>query len=144
MSDDELVALLEGQNTERGRAAWAAFREDLRRSEEQKRLRKSYPWLGSLIDVLLNSSSTGMPRLAVIRELRRQRKAHGLPMPKEFEGTIQHYYNQNCLGYSGFRKRKLPETEALFYSPEGKGSGIWAVHRERGAAWIKQNFRSPH
>jgi len=36
-----------------------------------------------------------------------------------------------------FAKRKAPDTDGLFYSPEGKGSGVWAVNRDRAAAWLK-------
>ena len=135
--DDELNALFEGANSERGRVAMAALKAHCQLAEEKNQRRRQNPWLLDLVQVLLPIKQ--MHTQAVIRELWKRRKDHGFEPPKEFRNTVQSAYNSNCEGYSKFQKKrkKKPEFEPLFYSPEGKGTGIWAVHHHRALAWIK-------
>ena len=138
----DLADLLEGRDSERGLSAWAAFDEIRRLDEEKNKLRKKHPWVGSLISILLSSPRGIMIRDMAISEVWKLRQPKGLSMPKKFEHTVQAVYNQNCEGYSAFVKRKLPKSEALFHSPEGKGTGVWAVHRERAAEWLRKHLET--
>ncbi len=51
-----------------------------------------------------------------------------LDIPPKFEESVQGTYNAHCIGYSAFEKKGLPESEALFDSPGGKGSGVWGLN----------------
>ena len=100
-------------------------------------LREEHPYLADIISILLPHKD-GLHREKVFGRLERQRQQDGLPIPSNFAATTQGIYNSNCLGYSGFRKRNLPESDALFYSPDRVGSGIWAVNRERAKIWLER------
>ncbi len=61
----------------------------------------------------------------------------GLPIPPKFAQAVQGSFNRYCTDSMVFAKRKTPDSDGLFYSPLGKGSGVWAVNRDRAAAWLK-------
>ena len=63
------------------------------------------------------------------------RKPKDLPMPKKFEQTVQSAFNHHSAQSSVFKSG--PEDD-LFYSPGGKGSGYWAVHRDKAEAWLRR------
>lgn len=98
-----------------------------------KKLRENRPWVRDIIRVLWNSSSTSMQRLT--DELWATRKPVGLPMPRKFTNTVQSFLNQHTSQSSQWNGKSEDD---LFYSPEGKGSGTWAVHHERAAAWLRK------
>ena len=127
---DELMALLfEDPESERARAARRSLSESVDRHRELKTLRKKHPWLADLICVLLPHKN-GLHRLRVFEALKPRRKAYeadGLPMPKEFEKTVQGIYQDNCLGCENFERRSVSESKALFHLPRGKGTGYWGV-----------------
>ena len=60
------------------------------------------------------------------------------PFQKNFEQAVQSAYNQNCVDSAVFKKRGLPNSAAPFFSPEGSGSGIWAVDPERAEQWLRK------
>jgi hypothetical protein len=104
--------------------------------------RHSHPYVADLIRVLLPFSN-GLRRSMVMHELKKRRKKDGLPIPPSFEESVQSSYNQHSVDSSVFRKRKAPDSEGLFYSPDGKGSGRWAVNRERAGAWLRARLDDP-
>jgi hypothetical protein len=104
-----------------------------------KDARRDHPYVGDIIRVLMPYAN-GLRRSMVLHELERQRKADGLPIPPTFEAAVQSSYNQHSIDSSVFRKRHAPDTEGIFYSPEGKGSGRWAVNRARALPWLKNKF----
>jgi hypothetical protein len=77
----------------------------------------------------------------VLHDLYRQRKKDGLPIPQSFEEAVQSSYNQYSIDSAVFKKRNLPDSEAIFYAPGGKGSGRWAVNNERASAWMKARLK---
>ena len=101
-----------------------------------KKLRLENPYVKDLIEILWPPQD-GLSRQLVLHMLERKRKLAGLQIPKKFEQTVQSAYNQHCVDSMVFAKQKAPESEGLFYSPGGKGSGVWAVNRELAAAWLK-------
>jgi hypothetical protein len=59
-----------------------------------------------------------------------------LPMPKKLEETIQGTFQCYSSQYPSFARRKAPPQDDLFYSVGRKGSGRWAVHRDRARVWV--------
>jgi hypothetical protein len=96
-------------------------------------LRRTRPWVRDLIRVLWPYDKRGRRRVLVIDDLWRLRTPSGLPMPRKFEHTVQSTFNHHTSQSSRWNSRV---EEDLFFSPEGKGSGLWAVHRDRAAAWL--------
>ena len=96
-------------------------------------LRRERPWTYDIIRVLWGSRSS-ISMQSLCRELWQMRNPSGLPMPKEFTATVQSALNKHTSQSSRWSRK--PEDD-LFCSPEGKGSGTWAVYRPRAAAWLK-------
>ena len=121
------------------------FLEEWNRRFEQwdanKRLRKAHPYVADLILVLRLHGSRGCLRQAVLRTLEKNRRDNGLRIPEKFVQSVQGEYNRHCVDSAVFAKRNAPESDGLFYSPAGKGSGIWAVNVERAAAWIEEKLK---
>ncbi|HEV7960656.1 MAG TPA: hypothetical protein VGP01_06460 [Rhizomicrobium sp.] len=107
-----------------------------------KEARQKHPYVGDLIAVLLPFPA-GLRRALVIYELEKQRKQDGLPIPASFEAAVQNSYNHYSEDSEVFRKREAPSAEGLFYSPDGKGSGRWAVHPDRALQWLKARLGDP-
>jgi hypothetical protein len=65
------------------------------------------------------------------------------PIPKNFRasiyGTLSLYSSQSLA----FKKKRKAEWQDLFFSPDGKGSGVWAVHRERAESWLHRRALLP-
>lgn len=99
-------------------------------------LRSAHPNVGDLINVLALYGADGLSRQSVLRALEKNRRTTGLRILTKFEQAAQGTYNRYCID-SAFLKRNAPDSDCLFYSPIGKGSGIWAVNLERAAAWLK-------
>lgn len=103
--------------------------------------RREHTYVADLIRLLLPHKH-GLSRGLVLHRLERQRHDTRLPIPPRFEEAVQSAYNQNCVDSSVFRRRGLPESEAPFYSPGGKGSGTWAVNPERARNWLEKRRRT--
>ncbi len=108
---------------------------------ELAKLRKEHTYVEGLIKLLLPHKN-GMTRRWILDTLEKQRKDTGLPIPGKFEEAVQSSYNQNCVDSTVFRQRGLPDSEAPFYSPGGKGSGMWAVNSERARSWLEKRRRT--
>jgi hypothetical protein len=104
------------------------------KSEKLKRLRRERPWVGDMIRVLWNRSLTSMQQLT--DELWAMRSPAGLPMPRKFVHTVQSFLNQHTSQSTRWNGKTEDD---LFYSPEGKGSGTWAVHHDTAEAWLKRH-----
>ncbi len=109
---------------------------ELEAKEAAKELRRQHPYLMDLIEVL-QPYPRGLSRQIVLHTLEKRRQRDGLPIPPKFEQAVQSVYNRHCVDSLVFIKRKTPLSEGLFHSPGGKGSGTWAVHSERAAAWLR-------
>ena len=110
------------------------FLRELREAAELKRKRKQHTYVEDLIRLLLPYKG-GLSRRRVLDMLERQRKETGLPLPATFEQAVQSAFNQNCSDSAVFRKRRLPDSEAPFYSPR---RGIWAVDSARAENWLRK------
>lgn len=109
---------------------------DVEQKEASRKLRRKHPYAKDLIEILLPYPK-GLTRTMVIDCLERQRRENGLPIPEKFEHVIQSVYNHHSIDSSVFKKRGAPESEGLFYSPQGKGSGQWAVREAVAQAWLR-------
>ena len=105
---------------------------------EKSHLRKERPWVYDIVRVLWgHRSSQGMRIEVLARELWHLREPSGLNVPKEFGKTVQSVLNQHTSQSSVWAGLGARSEDDLFYSPQGKRSGTWAVHRDRAAAWLK-------
>src|SRR5262245_45592392 len=102
-----------------------------------KKQRQEHPYVLYLIKVLW-PYRYGLRRADVIERIWALREPKGLPMPKNFGETIQSSFNHHTSQSAEFIKRGTGSEEDLFFSPKGKGSGIWAVHPDRAEAWLKR------
>ena len=105
-----------------------------------KKRRKEHTYVEDLMRLLLPCRD-GLRRSIILDRLEKQRKKDGLPIPEKFEQAVQSAYNQNCVDSAVFKKRGLPNSAAPFFSPEGSGSGIWAVDPERAEKWLRRRRR---
>lgn len=133
MSDDPLDDLF---------ASPEAFEAFIKKYYQLKEARQKHPYVGDLIRALLPYPN-GLKRPLVMQELKKQRKKDGLPIPRSFEAAVQNSYNHYSEDSDVFRKREAPPEDGLFYSPDGKGSGRWAVRPERALQWLKMKLGEP-
>lgn len=106
---------------------------EVRRKEELNKKRKNQPWIYDIVQVLwMSQSYLSMDQLT--KAVWKSRQMSGLPMPERFSETVQSALNRYTSQSSQFRGGT---DDDLFYSPKGKGSGTWAVHRDRAAKWLK-------
>jgi hypothetical protein len=104
-------------------------------ADAKRKLRRERPWTRDIIRVLWSTRSMPFDRLT--RQLWDLRNPSGLPMPKRFEKTVQTCLNQYTSQSKVFARVGRPQDD-LFYSPGGKFSGTWAVHKERAVVWLKE------
>jgi hypothetical protein len=105
-------------------------------ADTKHKLRKDNPWVRDIIRILWGTE-TWMFMHTLTRRLWDLRNSSGLPMPDEFEKTVQSAINQHTSQSKVWVKNGRKEADDLFHSPKGKFSGTWAVHRARAIAWLK-------
>jgi hypothetical protein len=113
----------------------------IEQQEAVRRLRENHPYLLDLMEVLRPHGPRGLARSIVLHTLERDRRTNGLPMPEKFEEAVQSVYNRYCVDSAVFKKRKVRPSDGLFYSPRGKGSGVWAVHLDRATEWLSARLK---
>jgi hypothetical protein len=124
MSDNEILEDIFGPQAQ---AEYEAF-------DKARKLRRQRPWVRDIIRVLWGASQTGLSMDRLVDNLWEMRKPSGLNMPRAFRKTVQSFLNQHTAQSSQWNRRIEDD---LFYSPKGKGSGVWAIHRDRANAWLK-------
>jgi hypothetical protein len=106
-----------------------------------KQARRERPWVRDIIAVLYPRPN-GIRIERLVDALWGMREK-SLPMPKEFGKTVQSCLNHHTSQSAVFIKNGTGPEDDLFYSPQGKGSGTWAVHRERAIFWLKRKGLPP-
>lgn len=101
-----------------------------------KKVRLENPYVKDLIEILMPYPN-GLLRKMVLHMMEKKRERSGASIPENFEQSVQSSYNQHSVDSQVFIMRKAPESDGLFYSPQGKGSGIWAVYTDRATAWLE-------
>ncbi len=110
-------------------------------SEKNKRPRKQRPWIRDIIAVLAPHPN-GLSMSQLLAALWAMR-GPALPMPEPFINTLQNRLSRYTAQSNMFwHKNPQPENN-LFYSPGGKGSGTWALHRDKVADWLLHHGLNP-
>lgn len=78
----------------------------------------------------------GMSRSIVLHTVRRAWEKERRALPRKFDEAVQSAFNKHCADSKEFKKRDVPAAKALFYWPEGPGTGRWAMHRDRALDWL--------
>jgi hypothetical protein len=95
-------------------------------------------WIADIIRVL-SGHTTAVPMKELCRRLWALRNAPNVKMPKDFTQTVQSALNRHTCQSVEWRKNGSRQEDDLFYSPRGKGTGEWTLHRDRAAAWLRAN-----
>jgi len=95
-------------------------------------------WVTYLIEVLLPHPD-GLPRQDVIDRVTQRRREEGYSLPSDTMRTIQSAFNGHHQGSSEFSRRGRRLEDAFFYPVGGKGSGIWAMDRDKAQVWLARN-----
>lgn len=105
------------------------------RIQEALKHRRANPYVQDLIEILLPHPGGHSQRI-VLQEIKKPRRANGLPMPRRLEEAVQSAFNRFNRESSVFRGTTR---EAIFHSVGGKGSGLWAVHSSSALTWLEEN-----
>jgi hypothetical protein len=92
-----------------------------------------------LLDLIrvLRPHAAGLRRWSVMRRIRAHRESTGLPVEQRMEDAVERVFRNNCGDAEKFKRRDSSPESALFYWPQGKLGGIWAVDPNRADAWLK-------
>ncbi len=102
----------------------------------ERRLQEDRLYLLDLIRVL-KPHAAGLRRWSVMRKIRAYREAAGFPSGHRMEDTIERLFRNHCADAAKFKRRDTAPDTALFFWPQGKLGGVWAVHADRAEAWLK-------
>ena len=104
--------------------------------------RKANPWVRDIIRILMGSDS-GLHIENIEKELLVCRDVN-LNIPKKFRQTLQSCLNQHTSQSFVFLRKGSSDTEDLFFSPSGKGTGVWAIRSlARCTAWLEDRGLDP-
>jgi hypothetical protein len=97
--------------------------------------RRAHPYVADLVRILA-PHKFGLLRRRVMDEMLRLRGPAELNHPKKFNQAVQSAFQRHSSQSPTFRL--TPEND-LFHWPKGKGGRnvVWAVHKERASAWLK-------
>jgi hypothetical protein len=102
-----------------------------------------HTWTADIIRVLSNARPY-MSMNELCQRLWVLRNNAGFKPPKAFIETVQSTLNHHTSQSMVWRKNGARPEDDLFYSPRGKGSGTWAVHRDQADVWLEtKGFPEP-
>ncbi|MBA3448800.1 MAG: hypothetical protein H0T56_14585 [Pseudaminobacter sp.] len=107
----------------------------IEREQAGRQKRRENPWALYLIKVLWPYPN-GLARRTAIDRIWAARREANLPMPTEFDRTVQSIFNGHNSQSPEFRRRGTPPEGDLFYPVGGKGSGKWAVYHDKAKEWV--------
>lgn len=93
-----------------------------------------------LLDLVrvLRPHAAGLRRWSVMHKIRAYREAAGSPVGDRMEDAIERLFRNHCADAEKFKRRDTAPDTALFFWPQGKPGGVWAVHPDRADAWLKR------
>jgi hypothetical protein len=91
-------------------------------------------WLRDMIRIL-SSRTTGL-HIEQLEHMLWELRYPASPMPARFRAQVQGILSRYTSQSAVFRQRRARPADDLFFSPEGKGSGTWAVHQAAAEAWL--------
>lgn len=109
----------------RGRAARSAFQ------------KVDTAYIRDLIAVLQGHPS-GRRRWSIMNAIRTNRRNAGLDIPHQIENEVERAFLEYCADSENFKKRGLPPERALFYWPQGRVAGVWAVYPDRAESFVAE------
>jgi hypothetical protein len=107
--------------------------EEYEAREAARQVRRDNPYV---LDLIL-PHRRGLRRPLVLDLLHKSRRDRNLPIPSNFDETVQSVFQQHCADSAVFKKKGKLQSEALFYWPDGKGAGKWAIYADRAEVWLK-------
>jgi hypothetical protein len=102
----------------------------------ERRIEADYLYLLDLIKVL-RPHPGGLRRWSIMRAIRKSRETAKLPIPQKLEDAVERVFRSHCADSENFKKKDNAPDAALFYWPQGKRDGVWAVYPDRAEAWLK-------
>ena len=103
---------------------------------EERRFQADNAYLVDLIKAL-QPHPGGLRRWSVMRAIRKNREIARIPIPQKMEDAVERVFRNHCEDSESFKKRGGVLEAALFYWPQGKLGGVWAVYADRAEAWLK-------
>ena len=113
-----------------------SFSEDKTSLTVKKRIQEDRLYLLDLVRVL-EPYPEGLRRWSVMRRIRKNRDMARLPIPQKMEVAVERVFRNHCAHSQYFKKLGRAPERALFYWPEGKDGGVWAVYPDRAESWLK-------
>ena len=105
-------------------------------SVAERRLEEDRLYLLELIGVL-SRHPAGLRRWSIMRTIRKNREAAGLPIGQRMEDAVERVFRSHSADSKHFKNRHRAPDTALFHWPQGKSGGVWAVYPDRAEAWLK-------
>jgi hypothetical protein len=102
---------------------------------------RNNPWIVDIILVLWNRDPRiGMTEGELVWNLRILRHKSGVKLPEAFDATVRSIINNHTSQSDVWRKNGERPEDDILHSPEGKGSGTWAIkRRDRAMAKLINN-----
>ena len=94
------------------------------------------PYVADLISILKPHKETGLHVRDVTQQLRKMRLSKDILPASEMRQAVQSALQRHAAQYAGFRKRRAPAGDDLFYAAQGFGKGYWAVRLDKATAWL--------
>jgi hypothetical protein len=113
---------------------WAQIMGHAAAAFSEKLVKERNPYVVYLIKILWKYRN-GLERRVALDWIRKLREAGGLESPKSLDETIRTAFNQHNSQTSAFR---FSAEDDLFYTPEGRNAGTWAVHQDLAREWLKR------
>ena len=101
------------------------------------------PYVADLIAILQPHKAGGLHIRDVTQQLRKMRVSKDIFPASEMRQAVQSALQRHAAQYAGFKKRKAPAGDDLFYAAQGFGKGYWAVRMDKATAWLIAKNKLP-
>ena len=101
----------------------------------ERQIETEHLYLLDLIEVLLPHPA-GLRRWVIMRSIRKSHELAGRPISHKFEDRVERVFRNHCADSIIFKKQNIAPEKALFYWPQGKAAGLWAVYAEKAQTFL--------